>query len=136
MRLCSFIALCAAAAPAFAAPPNMHAMLDRMGGADANRDGNITKPELVAFRAANFARIDRDRNGVLTKSDIPAFAARLNRNLDFDAMIGQFDANRDGQVSRAEFVTGQTAVFDAADTNRDNVLTTVERNAALANTRR
>lgn len=136
MRLCALIALCALTAPAHAAPPNTRAMLDRMGGADANRDGNITKPELIAFRAANFARIDRDRNGVLTRSDIPAFAARLNRNLDFDSMIGQFDANRDGQVSRAEFVTGPTAVFDAADANRDNVLTTAERNAAVTVARR
>ncbi len=125
----------AAATAAIAANPNAAMMLDRMGGADANRDGSVTKSELIAFRASNFSRLDRDGNGVLTKSDIPAMMARLNRNLDINSLIDQFDANGDKKVSRDEFVNGPTAIFDHADTNKDNVLTATERKAAMAKAR-
>jgi EF-hand domain pair len=125
----------AAATAAIAANPNAAMMLDRMGGADANRDGSVTKSELIAFRASNFSRLDRDGNGVLTKSDIPAMMARLNRNLDINSLIDQFDANGDKKVSRDEFVNGPTVIFDHADTNKDNVLTATERKAAMAKAR-
>jgi Ca2+-binding EF-hand superfamily protein len=47
-------------------------------------------------------------------------------------MTVQFDANRDGKVSRDEFVGGPTLVFDRADANHDGVLTTGEIDAAVA----
>lgn len=118
-----------------ARPANMQ-LVERMAAADTNGDGAVSKPELIAFRGANFDRLDRDANGMLTTSDIPRFAARLNPSLDFNSLLGQFDANRDGQVSRNEFVNGPTAVFDAADANRDGLLTAAERNAAIAAARR
>jgi EF-hand domain pair/EF hand len=130
MRKTYFLALSMISGVAAAASPNA-AMLGRMGSADANRDGAISKPELIAFRASNFARLDRDGNGVLTRSDIPAFMSRLNANLDFDSLMTQFDTNNDGKVSRAEFVNGPTVVFDAADANHDGLLTTAERQAAI-----
>jgi EF-hand domain pair/EF hand len=106
-------------------------LLDRMAGADANHDGNITKPELIAFRTANFARIDRDGDGFMTNNDIPSFLqGRLP--IDIPALTRQFDANKDGKVSRDEFVNGPTFIFDRADTNHDGVLTAGERKAAAA----
>jgi hypothetical protein len=125
----------AAASAAFAANPNAAAMLDRMGGADANRDGSVTKTELIAFRANNFSRLDRDGNNVLTKSDIPAMMARFNSSLDINSLIKQFDANGDKKVSRDEFVNGPTVIFDQADANQDNILTAAERKAAMAKAR-
>lgn len=136
MRKIFFIALIALSAPAFAANPNAANMLGRMDGADANRDGVVTKAELIAFRANNFSRLDRDGNGALTRSDIPAFMARFNPGLDFDSLMKQFDANMDKKVSRDEFVNGPTVVFDAADANRDGMLTADERKAAIAAAKR
>jgi hypothetical protein len=118
-----------------AAVPNDQLLLSRMPGADANRDGNITKAELIAFRASNFTRLDRNDDSVLTRNDIPALLRRRG-SLDFDSLIAQFDSNRNGQISRDEFVNGPTAVFDRADSNRDNILTEVERKAALAKANR
>lgn len=106
-------------------------LLDRMAGADINRDGNITKAELVAFRTANFVRFDRNRDGYVTDSDIPAFL-RGRLPIDIPTLTTQFDADRDGKVSRDEFVNGPTVVFDRADANRDGVLTQAERKAATA----
>lgn len=130
MRLKLFMLLCPISTAASAASPNA-AMLSRLDGADTNRDGAISKPEMIAFRSNNFARLDRDRNGVLTRSDIPAFLSRVNPNLDFDSLMAQFDANRDGKVSRDEFVNGPTVIFDAAAANRDGLLTTEERQTAI-----
>jgi EF-hand domain pair len=115
-------------------PPaaNAELMLTRMEGADTNRDGRITRTELIAYRSANFGRLDRNKNGVLTPSDMPAFAVRLNPSLDIAALMDQFDSNRDGQVSMREFVYGPSFVFDQADTNHDNILTQAERRAARA----
>jgi EF-hand domain pair/EF hand len=136
MRVTFFMALVAVAGTAQAANPNAAAMLGRMEGADTNRDGVITRNEVLAFRANNFTRLDRDSNGVLTRSDIPAFVSRLNPALDFNSMIQQFDSNKDGKVSRDEFVTGPTLVFDAADANKDGQLTIAERKAAMAAAKR
>ena len=128
--------LALAATPAIAAPNGNARMLDRIGAADTNRDGNISKPELIAFRAANFSRLDRDGNGVLTPSDIPAFVARFNPDLDFGTLLKQFDANGDRRVSRDEFVNGPTVIFDAADSNGDGLLSAAERQAAIAAAKR
>lgn len=125
------VALTAGIASNLSAAPNNAALLSQIEGADANRDGNISRQELINFRATNFDRLDRNGDGVLMRSDIPAFAKRINPDIDFDRLILQFDANRDGKVSRSEFVNGPTSVFDAADANADSVLTKAERNAAI-----
>jgi hypothetical protein len=113
------------------AASNNAVLLDQIGGADSNRDGYISKPELIAFRAANFARLDRNGDGVLKRSDIPSMARRFNPQVDFDRLIQQFDGNKDGVVSRSEFVNGPTTIFDAADTNKDGLLSKAERSSAV-----
>jgi EF hand len=124
------IAVCGSAAQSFAANGNA-ALLEQIDGADSNRDGSISKPELIAFRAKNFGRLDRNGDGVLMRSDIPAMAKRLRPELDFDRLLKQFDANKDSRVSRSEFVDGPTTIFDAADTNKDGVLSKAERTTAV-----
>ena len=118
------------AASAAAAQGGDGALLDRMLVADTNKDGVITRPELIASRTSNFARFDRNGDGVLTDSDIPFFLRGSAIGQQFTAMKSQFDANRDGKVSRDEFVGGPTPVFDRADANHDNRLTRAEIDAA------
>src|SRR5688572_13007656 len=43
-----------------------------------------------------------------------------------DAFLGSYDANRDGQVTRAEFDAIRLQRFQAADTNGDGVLNEAE----------
>jgi hypothetical protein len=107
-------------------------MLNQLRSADANRDRKITKAELSTFRAANFIRIDRSGDDVLTEKDIPAFLRRKGGPIDLAGLTTQFDSNRDGKVSRDEFVNGPTLVFDRADSNRDGTLTMAELDAAVA----
>jgi hypothetical protein len=131
IALLTLIAATAGAAGALAASDGNAVLLDQIAGADTNRDGNVSKQELIAFRGANFARLDRNGDGVLMRSDIPAMAKRFRPEVDFDRLIKQFDANKDGKVSRSEFVDGPTTIFDAADSNKDGRLTKAERSAAV-----
>jgi Ca2+-binding EF-hand superfamily protein len=114
------------------ATANRADLIARLEQADANRDGAVTRAELIDWRRANFTRFDRNRDGGLSDADMPAFLRATSIGAQFDQLKVQFDANRDGRVTREEFVGAPTVVFDAADANRDNVLTRSERNAALA----
>lgn len=107
-------------------------LIARMDQADANRDGAITRAELIDWRKANFSRFDRNRDGLLSDGDIPRLVMGTSIAAQFDELKTQFDINRDGRVTRDEFVGAPTLLFDAADTNRDNVLTRAERDAAAA----
>ncbi len=135
MRLLPLIILAVIAQPAAASPANDRSLLERMGQADSNRDGSVSRPELLAFRSANFVRFDRNRDGSLSNDDVPSFLRGRGSPVDFDALLVQFDANRDNRVSRSEFVEGPTLLFNRADANRDGLLTESERQAAIARTR-
>lgn len=110
-------------------------VVSRMAGADTTGDGNVTRAELIGWRKASFSRFDRNRDGILSDADIPRFVRGTSIGAQFDELKMQFDTNRDGRVTRDEFIGGPTVVFDAADLNRDNVLTRAERDAAAATAR-
>lgn len=116
-------------------PSNRVDLISRMDQADTNSDGTVTRAELIDWRKANFARFDRNRDSVLSDADIPPFVRNTSMGLQFNDLKTQFDANRDGRVTRDEFIGAPTVLFDAADINRDNFLTRSERDAAVATAR-
>ncbi|MFC3578779.1 hypothetical protein [Sphingomonas hylomeconis] len=67
-----------------------------------------------------FNRVDRDHDGTLNASDFPRHPERLAR----------WDGNKDGIVTREEYEAAELARFAAADTDKDQILTTAERIAA------
>lgn len=118
-------------APAIAqtAADNARAV-SRMMEADANHDGQVSRVELVQWRAANFARFDRNGDGLLSPDDIPAFLRTSSIGIQLAGMIKQYDTNADGRLTRTEFVDGPTPLFDLADSNHDAVVTKAEIDAA------
>ncbi|HEY0686032.1 MAG TPA: hypothetical protein VGD45_27060 [Steroidobacter sp.] len=101
--------------------------------ADANNDGSVTREEFAAARADQFAKFDRNSDGVIDSNDVPKrLAARRQQNGGGDFMVGQFDADGDGKVTKEEFLNGPTLIFDRADADRNNVLDSKELAAAKA----
>lgn len=135
-RLLLFSLVSVVAVPGLAqTPSNRVDLISRMDQADTNSDGNVTRTELIEWRKANFTRFDRNRDGVLSDADIPRFVRNTSIGVQFNDLKTQFDANRDGRVTRDEFIGAPTILFDVADINRDNVLTRSERDAAVASAR-
>jgi Ca2+-binding EF-hand superfamily protein len=117
-----------AAAPSLAQPSlsadQKQRMIEHIMQADANHDGMITRNELIAWRNAEFDRFDRNHDGYIDISDAPRFAAQARARLD-EARTA-FDLNHDGRISRAEFASGPTPMFDMADLDHNNVLDAYE----------
>ncbi|MBS0476988.1 MAG: EF-hand domain-containing protein [Proteobacteria bacterium] len=133
------------------------AMFDRM---DLNKDGKLDQADRAAMMAKKFDEIDTDHNGSISRDEFAAAHQRMEKGGheghdggDRMAMRGEgrghrsghgemggmmshmADANKDGTVTRQEFVAGALKRFDAADTNKDGKVTPEERKAAFAKMR-
>ncbi len=101
--------------------------LELLEQADANHDGQITRAEYVAARAAKFDQLDRNHDGFLSEADFPRAAKGGGEHADkLRAMLQKMDADHDGKVSRDEFANGGAALFDKVDANHDGVVDKAE----------
>lgn len=92
--------------------------------ADANGDGAVTWSEFMALRTGMFTTMDRNDDGYVDSQDRPRLmASRFDEG--FERLV-QADANRDGRISRAELTNRQAPAFEAADTDRNRVLSASE----------
>jgi len=69
---------------------------ERFGRYDRNRDGRITRDEMLSTRVDDFRKLDKDGNNLLTFEEWAVTTS--------DRFAGA-DANRDGWLSPAEFAT-------------------------------
>jgi hypothetical protein len=97
--------------------------------ADRNGDGAITREEFLASRAEQFARRDRNRDGFLDAADAgqraatrPGVVGALGRGQQ------RLDANRDGKLSKDEFVSGRN-LFERADSDGNGTVDATELQA-------
>ena len=113
-------------------PTGGQSALDRMvrdaNTWDANGDQVYTCDEWKKFVIDVFNKADRNRDGFV---DAQEFAAIRDAGPQFkDATLGYFDDNRDGRLSRAEFVDKPNPFFLQLDVNRDCKVTLEEIMAA------
>ncbi len=130
-----FFALSVAAPAAAQQAADAAQAIARLMEADANRDGQVTRAELISWRSANFTRFDRNGDRMVSIDDTPAFLRASSIGDQLASMIKQYDANGDGRLTRAEFVDGPTPLFDLADANHNGVVTKAEADAAAAKLR-
>ena len=93
---------------------------------DANKDGTVTRDELIAGLKAEFAAHDVKRNGCLDGDQI----ADINQErVDSDQSTATplMDWNLDGCINYTEFTAAPYSLFDQLDRNRDGRLTPQER---------
>lgn len=123
---------------------------------DTNGDGKITKEERDAMRQKRFderfAKLDADGNGQVSKAEFQAQRDARQKNVaewraekggpdrghmgrmrhhggKMGGMRG-VDGDKDGTITKAEFLARPIAMFDRADANKDGVVTADEMKAA------
>jgi len=117
-----------AAGAAFASPAAARDRLDPMemlARSDADRDGRVSRAEFIDARRDRFKRMDRNDDGYFSDDDLPRMV-RKRAGEKMDRAIDALDANRDGRLSRAEFVDGPTRLFDLGDRDRNGVIDRAE----------
>lgn len=99
---------------------------DQLAQADSNGDGSVTKKELLDMRAANFGKLDRNGDGFADSKDSPPMGPPKKKFEEVFAQVKAADANGDGRVSKQEMVGAPTPRFDAADKDKNGVLSSQE----------
>lgn len=92
---------------------------------DVNKDGLLSKAENLAAGDKGFARIDQNKSGFLDTDE----QARLARYTGGKNTLALADFNRDGKVSKEEFIKASNYRFDQFDANKDGKLDKAEQNA-------
>ena len=85
---------------------------------DANKDGIVTRDELIAGLRAEFAAHDVKRNGCLDDDQV----AEINQGrVDADQSTASplIDWNQDSCINYTEFSAAPYSLFDQLDRNRD-----------------
>ena len=120
-------------------------MFDRM---DANKDGKLDAADREARQKARFDRLDTNKDGSISREEFAARPDRTRAAPDGQKAEGKRFGGRHhggwqrgghggmgmmkqgaGPVTKADFVAAHLARFDAADTDRNGVLTAQERQA-------
>ena len=108
----------------------------KLGAADANHDGVITRAEFDAARAARFAQLDANHDGSLSADERPHWGPPPGQQPPADhphdgAHHGMMnpDANGDGVISRAEYDAQGAQMFSRLDANHDGAITQAEIDA-------
>ena len=123
---------------------------------DANKDGKLDKADRAARQGEMFARLDTDKDGKLSQQEFaagrpkhegmeggpegrPPMAGKMGRRGPGGGMMGMMarmaDTNKDGAISRDEFLAAQAKHFEMMDANKDGTVTIEERQAARAKMR-
>ncbi|MBJ7410785.1 MAG: EF-hand domain-containing protein [Phenylobacterium sp.] len=95
--------------------------MEMLEKSDANRDGAISRAEFIDARRARFAKMDRNRDGYFSDDDLPRMV-RKRAGEKVDRVVQALDSNRDGRLSRLEFVDGPTRLFDLGDADRNGLI--------------
>ena len=100
-----------------------------MGGKGRWSRQPMTQDEFDATTRARFARLDKNSDGVIDASEIEAaLARRVERRGKDGGRMGQrlmraFDTDRDGKVTKEEFMASVRARFAQLDLNNDGRIT-------------
>ena len=96
---------------------------------DADKDGKVSKAELLAKRPA-FDLLDTDKDGTVTEAEIDARPA-AQKNPNIKSFLAKFDENSDRKVTAAEWDAKRTKAFETADKNHDGMIDSTEATGEL-----
>lgn len=105
---------------------------EQLAQADSNGDGSVSKQELLDLRAVMFGKLDRNGDGFADSKDSPAFGPPKKKFQEAFAKVKAADANGDGRISKQEMIGAPTPRFDAADKDKNGILSSAEMAALRA----
>jgi hypothetical protein len=94
---------------------------------DANHDGRLQVSELPAGVNERLGAADADRDGVITPAELHAFGVARRA-----ARFARADRNGDGKLEPAEVAPARWEYLKVADANHDGAVTLVEIEQAIA----
>jgi len=116
--------------------PGAAALADLIMRFDTNGDSKIDTGEWQAGVAGSFGEIDADRDGNITAVEIDELSGPLEQEAGavvatlvpklLKPLIMSMDADKDGAVSREEFLKKVDEMFARLDADKDAVLTRTE----------
>ena len=96
--------------------------------------GPIARADFMAQSKAQFAALDADKDGAITRDEMVAGMAKMFRSDPppqiVDRLFGAIDLDKDGKATAAEVEKHAADRFDQADANHDGVLTAEEMAAS------
>ena len=109
---------------------------------DTDKNGSISKAEFSGSKNAAgkgqaaadalFKEIDTNKDGKLSRQEYLLPSTRVRPAADPATQLAKFDTNHDGKVTLDEYKSGPLASFDAADLNKDGVVSVDEKKKVLA----
>jgi Ca2+-binding EF-hand superfamily protein len=97
---------------------------------DKDKNGAVTRDEFLQFSSREFDRIDADRSGSLSQREFArshlAHGRHFAEHENVVALIRMMDADHNGEVSKAEFMSFMSAEFDRIDADKSGTLTSGE----------
>lgn len=95
---------------------------------DTNRDGNISRAEMLAEAAKTFTGYDRNRDGRLTTDEYQGRGTGSAMGGFVRQHAAEFDRDQNQIISREEVEAFALRMFTKADRDRNNIVTTQEAN--------
>ena len=98
---------------------------------DTNKDGVVDRAEWDAGQDARFRQLDTNNDGKLSREEL-AGPTRNDRQAERqERLFNRMDRDRDGFVSRAEFMNMADRNFERCDVDKDGRITVAECRQAL-----
>lgn len=105
----------------------------RFTSVDENQDGAVSAEEAASATDRVFTAMDGDDDGAITREEYLSVrmgpgdgwnpTRQAARQAAKEARYAEMDLDRDGSVSKAEFIDGGKAHFEAADADKDGKVT-------------
>lgn len=103
---------------------------------DMDKDGKISRIELLTYSAKIFDKMDLNNDGLLTVDEIVSSMKKNLENMNQHQKkhivmhhiksIMKNDVNNDGIISKAEYLADSSSKFDERDLNKDGYITKEE----------
>jgi Ca2+-binding EF-hand superfamily protein len=95
---------------------------------DTDKNGTVSKDEFIEFMSQTFDRLDLNKSGQLERNELASAAVPLGKRTraaaatDVRQLVRMMDTDKNGTVSKDEFIEFMSQTFDRLDVNKSGQL--------------